>query len=290
MMYGVCSMTAPLKRVALRKPGKALLQADADSWHYGPSFKRDEVEQNHVNFTELLTQSEIEILWMDGDDQGIADAVFTYDASLMTPAGAILMSPGKIKRRGEQQLHRRFYDHLNIPIIGEITAEGHAEAGDTLWLDEQTLVVGRGFRTNKDGIAQIKNILEPTGVSIHEFDLPVYLGSEACLHLMSLISLVNTNQALVCKPLFPVGMWELLQNKGYELLEVPYDEFEASNTLCANILTTEPGQCIMVAGFPKTQNILEAAGISVRVFDGNALCVGCEGGPTCLTRPILRRY
>ena len=99
-MYGVCSMTAPLKRVALRKPGISLLQADADSWHYGPSFNPEEVEQNHLDFRELLMQSGIEILWMDGDDQGIADAVFAYDASLMTPEGAILMSPGKIQEKG----------------------------------------------------------------------------------------------------------------------------------------------------------------------------------------------
>ena len=179
---------------------------------------------------------------------------------------------------------------MNIPVIGEITGDGYAEAGDTLWLDERTLVVGRGFRTNKNGIAQIKKLIEPTGISVHEFDLPVYHGSEACLHLMSLISLVSTAQALVCKPLFPVGMWELLQSRGFKILEVPYDEFEASNTLCANILATGPGQCIMVAGFPKTRSLLEAAGVSVRVFDGDALCVGCEGGPTCLTRPILREY
>ena len=231
------------------KPGRSLLQADPDSWHYGPSFNRAEVEQNHENFSELLRQSGIEILWMNGDDLGIADAVFTYDASLMTPAGAILMSPGKIKRMGEQQLHRRFYDAMSIPVIGEISGDGHAEAGDTLWLNQQTLVVGRGFRTNSDGILQIKKLLQPIGISIHAFDLPVYLGSEACLHLMSLISLIGTRQALVCKPLIPVGLWELLLSRGFELLEVPYDEFEASNTLCGNILATGPYEWIMVGGW-----------------------------------------
>ena len=288
-MYGVNSMTAPLKRVALRKPGISLLQADPQSWHYGPSFKPGEVEQNHQSFSELLRQSGIEILWMDGDDMGIADAVFTYDASLMTPAGAVLMSPGKVRRRGEEQLHRRFYGAMNIPVIGEMTGSGHAEAGDTLWLDEQTLVVGRGFRTNNEGILQIKQLLEPMGISVHVFDLPVYLGRQACLHLMSLISLIDARQALVCKPLLPVAMWELLRTRGFALLPVPFDEFEASNTLCNNILATGPGECIMLAGFPKTQNLLETAGVSVRIFDGDALCVGCEGGPTCLTRPILRQ-
>ncbi len=287
-MYGVSSMTIPLKRVALRKPGPALLEADAEAWHYGPSFDKDKVEQNHADFTNLLTQSGVEILWMDSVDQGIADAVFTYDASLMTPGGAILMSPGKIKRMGEQQLHRHFYNQMDIPVIAEVTSNGLAEAGDTLWIDNKNLALGRGFRTNQTGISQITEILEPSGITIHTFDLPVYHGAGACLHLMSLISLVDTKLALVCKTLLPVGLWNLLLDLGFELIEVPYDEFESSNTLCANILAIEPGNCIMVDGFPKTRGLLESAGIHVRVFDGQALCVGCEGGPTCLTRPILR--
>lgn len=287
-MYGVSSMTAPLRRVALRRPGPAMLDADAALWHYGPSFDRDKVAANHAAFAAALKGAGAEVLWMDGDERGIADSVFTYDASLMTPEGAILMSPGKPLRAGEQELHRDFYAAHDIPVVGEILGEGRAEAGDTLWIDARTLAVGRGFRTNRAGIAQLAEILRPMDVSLHPFDLPVYRGAAACLHLMSLVSPVDSRAALVCAPLLPVGLWELLRDKGFALIETPTDEFEASETLSTNILATAPGQCIMIDGFPKTRAALEAAGIAVRVFDGAALCIGCEGGPTCMTRPILR--
>lgn len=287
-MYGVSSMTDPLRRVALRRPTSALLNADAAVWHYGPSFDPERVYAEHSAFAELLQAEDVEILWMDGDDHGIADAVFAYDASLMTPMGAILMSPGKRQRAGEQELHRAFYASQDIPIIGEIIGEGCAEAGDTLWLDEQTLAVGRGFRTNQNGVKQLKASLALINVTVHEFDLPVYRGAAACLHLMSLVSIVDTKIALVCAPLLPVGLWELMRSLKFELVEAPYSEFEESNTLSTNILAVSPKQCIMIDGFPKTKNALESIEVGVQVFNGDALCIGCEGGPTCLTRPVLR--
>ncbi len=288
-MYGLSSMTAPLKRVALRRPGPALLGADARAWHYGPSFDPTAVTGNHEAFTQTLERAGVEILWMDGDDKEIADAVFTYDASLMTPRGAILMAPGKALRAGEQELHRTFYQSHGIPILGEVAGEGQAEAGDSLWLDEATLVMGRGFRTNPEGIRQVTAMLQPSGIEVPSFDLPAYGGEAACLHLMSLVSLVDSKTALVCAPLLPVGLWQLLRDKGFGLIEAPFEEFQESSTLSLNLLATAPGRCVMVEGFPKTRGLLEEAGIEVQVFDGKALCVGCEGGPTCLTRPILRR-
>lgn len=288
MMFGVSSMTTKLRRVALQRPGKALFEADRSVWHYGPTFDPDKVAGNHRAFVDLLEATGIEILWLDAEATEIADAIFTYDASLMTPQGAILMSPGKLKRAGEQDLHRSFYEANNIPIFGEITGTARAEAGDTLWLDDKTLVIGRGFRTNPAGVEQLETLMQQMGVTTHVFDLPVYLGADACLHLMSLISLVDTKKALVCLPLLPVGLWELLQDLGIQLIEAPYSEFEQSGTLSTNILATSPGQCIMIDGLPQTRSALINAGIDVQVFDGDALCIGCEGGPTCLTRPILR--
>ena len=287
--FGVGSMTAPLKRVALRKPSPALLNADPAQWHYGPLFERDQLAKNHQDFTSLLTKNDIDISFIEGDDQGIADSVFTYDASLMTPQGAILMSPGKLLRRGEQELHRQFYHEHGIPIVGEISGAATAEAGDTLWIDPKNIVIGRGFRTNSEGVRQLSNILNDIGVTCHAFDLPVFQGREACLHLMSLISFVDTHIALICKPLLPVALYQLLKERNIELLEAPYDEFIATGTLSTNILAIAPGRCVMLDGIPKTRAVLEKAGIDVQTFQGNALCIACESGPTCLTRPILRQ-
>lgn len=287
MNFGVSSMTANLRRVALRKPGPSLLQADAKSWNYGPTFDRDRVEAEHAAFTALLAQRGVEILWMDADTD-IADAVFSYDASLMTPEGAILMNPGKPLRAGEQELHREFYARHGIPVIGEITGDARAEAGDTLWLDEKTLLVGRGFRTSQLGIDQLRERLAAHGIDVLAFDLPVYHGAAACLHLMSLVSLVDEKAAAICKPLFPVGLYQLMQDRGFNLIELPNDEFEKSATLSGNILALAPRECIMIDGFPGTREVLAEAGIEVQVFTGDALCIGCEGGPTCMSRPIHR--
>jgi len=287
-MFGVSSMTTELRKVAVKKPGLSLKEADAALWHYGDGFDPYKVEAEHANFVLALENSGAEIYWMGEDDQGNADAVFTYDASLMTPAGAILMSPGKTLRAGEQNLHRTFYMTHDIPIIGEIKNDARAEAGDTLWLDDKTLVIGRGFRTNQAGVDQIVNILRPLGIECHTFDLPYHHGQDACLHLMSLISFVDTFKALVFLPLLPVGLFKLLLSKGFYLINAPSAEFEDSHTLSTNVLALAPGKCIMIDGLPKTREVLQDVGIDIQVFNGVALCIGCEGGPTCLTRPLLR--
>jgi N-dimethylarginine dimethylaminohydrolase len=287
MNFGVSSMVLPLKKVALLRPGTSLLEADTNKWHYNNIFNPDKVQSIYNNFAKLLTNEGVEIYWIK-EETNIADAIFTYDASMMTKSGAILMSPGKELRKGEQNIHRNFYKHNNIPIIGEITGNATAEAGDTLWLDDNTLIVGKSFRTNQEGVNQIKELMKPVKVDVFQFDIPVYMGMEACLHLMSLISLVDHRKALVYTPLLPVSLFKLLKEKGFTLINAPEDEFLSSNTLNTNILTISPGKCIMIDGFPKTRESLENFGISVKVFNADELCIACEGGPTCLTRPLLR--
>jgi len=281
-------MTAPLRSVAVRKPGLSLINANANEWHFSSQFEPKLVGSVHAEFVSLLSQSGADVVWMENDDRGIADAVFTYDASLMTPSGAVLMSPGKRLRAGEQYVHRAFYEEQKIPILGEISGDARTEAGDTLWLADDVLAVGRGFRTNDLGVAQLTKIMSDIGVTVRAFDLPYYQGQSACLHLMSLLSLVSTKKALVCLELVPVALHQLLLDLGFEIIVAPFDEFQNTNTLSTNILATAPDQCIMLSGIPNTQAALEHAGIVVHSFEGAALCMGCEGGPTCLTRPILR--
>ena len=288
MTFGVSSMIAPLKKVALMKPSKALLNADPKKWNYNNKFDPKKIESVFQNFLNLLKDDNIDIFWIKEKNNDIADAIFTYDASLMTPEGAILMSPGKKLRKGEQNIHRKFYLENEIPIIGEINGKATAEAGDTLWLDKKTLIIGKGFRTNEDGVKQIKNILNRKGIQVYSFDLPVYKGKKACLHLMSLISIVDYGKALIYSPLVPIGLYNLLLERNFELIEAPENEFKQSNTLSTNILATAPANCIMIDGMSQTRTALEKAGIKIRVFKANELCIACEGGPTCLTRPLLR--
>ncbi len=286
--FGVSSMTSTLKTVGMLKPMEALRTANPARWHYGKSFDSSKIDRNYLSFTKLLTELDVEILWMIPKNNKIADSVFTYDASFMTQNGAILLSPGKLLRKGEEKIHEDFYMSYKIPIIGKTSGLAVAEGGDMFWIDNETLVVGKGFRTNQMGVEQIKRILTPFNVEIISFDLPFFKGPEACLHMMSLISIVDEKKALVYGPLLPTSLVLMLKKRGYDLIEAPESEFISSQGLNINVLSIRPGVCVMISGFPQTQKVLEESGVTVHTFDGDSLCIGCEGGPTCLTRPIFR--
>ena len=287
--FGSQSMAAPLRRVLMRSARGAMRGADPAIWHYGPGFDPELAAAQHDAFARLVAASGAAIEWLDDADDGLADSVFTHDPSLMTDAGAVVLSMGKALRLPEPALHEATYERLGIPVLGRVGGEGQVEGGDCVWLDSETLVVGRGVRTNQDGIQQLANILGPIGVTVYGFDLPLWQGEEACLHLMSVISPLADDLALVHSPLLPAPFWRMLRARGITLVEGDGQEFSASHGLSLNVLPTAPRELIMVAGFPRTKAAMEDAGCVVRTFEADALCIACEGGPTCLTRPILRR-
>jgi len=286
--YGVHDMVSPLRRVMMKRPGLAMANADPAKWHYAEQLRLGGLQDNHDALVECIRASGTEILFLDDDSATLADSVFTYDPSLVTRHGAIILRMGKQLRQGEASLHTGFYEDHDIPILGCIEAPGTLEAGDCIWLDDHTLLVGMGFRTNPAGLDQLRQIVVDSAVQVYSFDLPVFQGSDACLHLMSLISMLDHDLALIYRPLFPVRLQQFLEQRGVECLVAPEDEFMSSGSLSVNVLTLSPRNCVMVAGFPKTLDLLEAAGCSVSTFPGDELCLKAEGGPTCLTRPILR--
>ncbi len=289
--YGAASMVAPLHRVIMRRPGPELFGADPTTWHYAAPLDAERVRRQHAQLADLVTEAGAEIVWMEDCWDGqtpLADAIFTFDASLVTARGAILLNPGKTLRASEAQLHRAVYERAGVPVVGEITSPGTVEGGDCLWLDETTLCVGVGFRTNTLGVDQLRAILAPTGVTVEAFDLPTWSGSSACLHLLSLISPLDHDLALVWEELLPVRLFQLLQQRGIDLISPPLGEIQASRGLVLNVLATAPRKVIAIDGFTQTRTRLETAGCEVSLFEADALCLPCEGGPTCLTRPLLR--
>jgi N-dimethylarginine dimethylaminohydrolase len=286
--FGCQSMSLPLKRVLMRAPKASLMKADPKQWHYGPTFDASKALEQYQQFVALVAATGADIINMEDANDGLADAMFTHDPSLMSDHGAIILNMGKPLRQAEPNLHQQAYINAGIPILGRIEAPGQIEGGDCIWLDAQTLVIGRGFRSNQAGIEQLNAMLKPHGVDVLGFDLPFWQGPEACLHLMSVISPLAPKLALIHAPLVPTALYQLMQSKGIELLEAPVDEFLASSGLNLNVLPTSPKQCIMIDGFAATKAVMEAAGCVVQTFVGDALCIACEGGPTCLTRPILR--
>lgn len=287
-MWGVDSMTAPLKRVAMRAPG-AIRTADHERWHYAKKLDPAQLGEQYTTFVDAVAASGTEIVWMvDDPDDDLADSIFTYDPSFVVPGGAIVLRPGKPLRSAEAELHAEFYRAQGIPILGTIEAPGTVEGGDCFWLDSKTLAVGRTFRTNQAGISQLSSILDPVGIEIASYDLPYHLGPEACLHLMSVVSSLDNDLALVHAPLLPIALYQRMIEMGYTLLAAPPDEFDASLGLNLNVLATAPRQVIAVDGFPGTVALMREADCEVTVFQADELCIPCEGGPTCMTRPLLR--
>lgn len=286
--YGAQDMVSPLRRVLIKRPGEAMAGADPGAWNYATSLSLEKIQADHDALAELLKESGSEVLLLDVDPEHLADLVFTHDPSLVTKEGAIVFRMGKEARRGEDEHHREFYESIDVPILGVIEEPGTVEAGDCVWIDETTLAVGMGYRTNPAGVEQLQTLLRPLGVTVEAFDLPVYTGAAACLHLMSIMSMLDHDLALTFLPMIPVRLYKLLQAKGIECLEAPEDEFVNSGTLSLNVLALAPRKCIGVAGNDKTAELMTAAGCDLALFQGDELCLKAEGGPTCLTRPIWR--
>jgi N-dimethylarginine dimethylaminohydrolase len=193
---------------------------------------------------------------------------------------------GKPDRRGEVPALGDSLRAWGVPVLGAIEGEGTAEAGDMIWLDEATLLVGRGFRTNAEGIRQLAVLLGPMGIDIVPLHLPYDNGPGKVLHLMSFISLLDLDLAIVCRRLLPVPLYEILTDRGVRLVDVPDAEYATMGT---NVLALGPRNLVMVSGNPVTRERLEAAGCQVTEIEGRQICIPGAGGPTCLTRPIWRK-
>lgn len=281
--YGSQSMVERLHSVMVRRPSEAFGRADPQRWHYTAQPDLDIACNEHDAFVKLLHQAGIEVIYNDEALSDHADAIYVHDPSLVTERGAIILSMNKALRRGEEAAHTALYRQLNIPIHYTLHDDARAEGGDLLWLDRNTLAVGQGFRTNREGLRQLQEALPD--IEIIPVQLPYYQGSEACLHLMSLISIVDHDLAVVYLPLLSAPFYQLLQSRGFRLIEVPEEEFLSMGP---NVLALAPGQCVMLQNNPMTQQRLEEAGCKVSTYKGDEISLKAEGGATCLTRPILR--
>lgn len=245
-----------------------------------PGRARDE----YAAFRAILARSGADIVELPANAGLTLDAVYTHDASTISPRGMILCGMGKPARRAEPSAHRLVFETLGMPIAGAIEPPGLLEGGDVVWFDDRTAAIGHGYRTNAAGIAQFKRLLGDD-VDVHVVPLPHHRGPGDVFHLMSIISPVDETLAVVYSPLMPVPFREWLLERGMQLVEVPPEEFDAMG---ANVLALAPRRCVMVEGAPITRARLEAAGAEVLTFAGMEISLKGGGGPTCLTRPLLR--
>ena len=242
--------------------------------------------REYDRFVEILHSCGAQVEFLPRNGETTLDSIYARDASIVSPTGIVLGRMGKPEREAEPgALERAFTEWSSpVPLAGRITSPGQLEGGDVIWLDSRTIAVGRGYRTNADGIRQLRTWFGDS-VQVLDVPLPHWSGERDVMHLMSLISPVDRDAAVVYSRLLPIPFRKLLLGRGYRLIEVPDEEFESMGT---NVLALEPGRCVMLAGNPKTRAALERAGIDVVEYVGEEISVKGAGGPTCLTRPIAR--
>jgi arginine deiminase len=283
-------MVARLRRVIVKRPEQAFRSPSNidEQWaelRYTRPPDLQRAAHDHSQFVKLMTDAGVEVLYLPADDRTGLDSLYAHDPVLVTDRGAVVFQTGKVARRGEGPAFADALKKWDVPILGTIDGPATAEAGDMVWLDHDTLLVGRGFRTNALGIECLSDLLRPLGVTVVPVELPYWQGPQDVLHLMSFISILDDDLAVVYRKILPVPLFELLTVYGVELVDVDEREYDS---LGCNVLSVSPRNVIMAAGNPVTRARLEAAGCTVSEFDGSEICLPGAGGPTCLTRPLLR--
>jgi dimethylargininase len=281
-LYGCQSQTATLRRVLVRAPRAE----DCARWReFGWRAQPDAaaLAAEHEAFVAVLADFGAEVVYAEEPLPGGLDAIYPHDPALVADAGAILLRPGKELRQPESQALGRDLERAGVPIAARLEPPALAEGGDTMWLDERTLLVGLGYRTNEAGAEQLRRALPD--VDVLTFDLPHYRGPGEVLHLLSFISSLDDDLALVYPPLAPTRLLQLLAERGVQTVEVAAEEF---GSLGCNVLALGPRVALAIEGNPETRRRMEAVGVDVRVYTGDELSLKGDGGATCLTRPLLR--
>jgi dimethylargininase len=283
LQYGVRSSTAPLREVLVKRPGPAFGRAFDDPAH---GFLRpvdlERARRQHDGLVVALDGLGVTVDVLDDEPATDPDLVYVFEPLLVTDAGAVPLRPGKPNRAGEPAIMERWLNARGIPTAGRIEAPGTVEAGDTVWLRDDLFVIGRSLRTNDAGAQQLAAIV---GGDVRIVDVPYWKGPAELVHLMSVISPVSDDLAVVFLPLLPAGLHEWLVELGIRLVEVPEAEYP---TLGCNVLAVRPGVVIVADGNPVTRRALESAGVEVHAVALGEVGENGSGGVTCLTRPLLR--
>jgi N-dimethylarginine dimethylaminohydrolase len=280
-LYGCQSMTGELRRVLVRAPRADDLRGwQACGWRAEPDAAA--IAREHEAFCELLEAAGAEVVSAESPADGNPDAIYTYDPALVADTGALLLHPGKERRRAEVGAMADDLERAGVPVSGRLHDPEWAEGGDCCWLDERTLLVGCGYRTNEAGIARLRNLLPEVDLVV--YDLPHWHGRGEVMHLLSLLSPLAPDLVVAYPPLLPTRLAQLLEERGIEVVPVPDEEF---GTMGTNVLALAPRVALAVEGNPRTRKRLERAGVEVMTYRGEELSKG-DGGPTCLTRPLLR--
>jgi len=284
------NMIDPIKKIILKHPKTAFINQKKINKEFNtlnfteaPDF--NESLNEYDSFIKILDSFGIDKYFLEKNDSTSIDSIYTHDPLVITNKGVVLCNMGKVNRISESKAIKEFLIELKIPILGEITSPGKLEGGDIVWINKRTIAVGTGYRTNNEGIKQLKQILSNTVERIISVPLPHWNGPNDCLHLMSNLSPIDSDLFLIYSRLLPVQFLEQLQKYNIELIDVPDEEYY---TMGCNVLALSPRKVVMLKGNPITKKKLEAKNVEVFTYKGNEISLKGSGGPTCLTKPFLR--
>ena len=288
--YGLNSNVSTLKTVLLKDPKAAFksqktidLQWQNLNFIERPDFKKSIIQ--YEKFVDILNDNHVQILFIPEDDETSLDSIYTHDPMFMTPNGAVIGNMGKKQRKPETAMMKKYLYQTGIPILGEINNGGTLEGGDAIWINDKIAAVGLTYRTNNEGVNQLRKILSSISVELICVDLPHWNGPVDVLHLMSLISPLKEDLFLIYEKLLPVGFLKLLNNLDIKTISIADEDYD---TLGCNVLPLSTTKCLITKGNDRTTKIIEQNGIEVIEFQASEICYKGSGGPTCLTRPIYR--
>ena len=283
-------MVDPIKKILLKHPKSAFINQKTINEQYlklnyfeAPNFNKAILD--YENFVSLLKSFDIELHYLPEDKSTSLDSIYTHDPCVISNNGVIICNMGKKSRLPELDAIENFFNSIQIPILGKIKTPGILEGGDVVWIDNKTIAVGEGYRTNREGIEQLKHLLSDQVQDVISVPIPHWNGPQDCLHLMSNLSPIDHNLYLVYSRLLPVSFRKYLLDQNIELIDVPDEEYESMG---CNVLAVAPRKVIMISGNSKTKQLLEKNNVEVYTYDGTEISIKGAGGPTCLTRPFLR--
>ncbi len=284
-------MVRPLKKVLVKRPEESFQSQDRIDAQWRsldylsmPDYQR--AVDEHRRFTSLLETAGAEVAFLPSDGRTGLDSIYTHDpVASVTEQGVFLGRMGKDARMGEPDAQEDWFADAGIPIAGRIESPGSVEGGDVVWLKDDLVVIGLTYRTNGEGIWQLQELLRPQGVDVVAVPMVHWDGPGAVLHLMSIISMLDKDLAVVYDRLLPIPFREMLTALGIETVPVPDEEYDS---LGCNVLAVAPRRVIMRSGNRVTVDRMREAGCQIDEFDGDQICYPGSGGPTCLTRPVLR--
>ena len=283
-------MVDPIKKILLKNPKSAFINQKTINEQYlklnyleAPNFNKAILD--YENFVSLLKSFDIELHYLPEDKSTSLDSIYTHDPCVISNNGVIICNMGKKSRLPESNNIEKFFNSIQIPILGKIKTPGILEGGDVVWIDNKTIAVGEGYRTNREGIEQLRYLLSDQVETVISVPMPHWNGPQDCLHLMSNLSPIDHNLYLVYSRLLPVSFRKYLLDENIELIDVPDEEYESMG---CNVLAVAPRKVIMISGNSKTKQLLEKNNVEVYTYDGTEISIKGAGGPTCLTRPFLR--